>query len=109
MSATIIDIARHCGVSPGIVSRVLSTFRDDISSELSGSILDTANKLGYSASSATRTLGVLFMDESSKGLTHPFFASVLNAFKIEAESKGYDVIFINHRIGTDVLTYLEYC
>ena len=47
----------------------------------------------------THNLGVLFMDESAKGLTHPFFASVLNAFKMAAEARGYDVTFINHRIG----------
>ena len=57
----------------------------------------------------THSLGVLFMDESAKGLTHPFFASVLNAFKMAAEAGGYDVTFINHRIAGDILTYLEYC
>ena len=68
---------------------------------MSATILDDARR--------THSLGVLFMDESAKGLTHPFFASVLNAFKIAAEARGYDVTFINHRIGGDILTYLEYC
>ena len=30
-----------------------------------------------------------------KSLTHPFFVLVLNAFKMEAEARGYDVTFIN--------------
>ena len=109
MSASILDVAQHCNVSPGIAGRVLNAFQDDISDELRGRILDAAKELGYIASPHTRNLGVLFMDESAKGLTHPFFASVLNAFKISAESSGYDVTFINHCIGSDVLTYLEYC
>ena len=59
--------------------------------------------------SQTYSLGILFMDESEKGLTHPFFASVLNGFKIAAEARGYDVTFINQRVGNQVLTWLEYC
>ena len=109
MSATSIDVARHCNVSPGIVSRVLSACQSDISEETRDKILASAAELGYEASRKTRNLGVLFMDESAKGLTHPFFSSVLNAFKLAAESKGYDVTFINHCIGDNVLTYLEYC
>ena len=43
------------------------------------------------------TLGILFEDESCNGLTHDFFASVLNGFKTEAEKKGYEISFINTR------------
>lgn len=57
----------------------------------------------------THSLGILFAEESNRGLTHPFFASVLNAFKIAAEAQGYDVCFINRNIGSDVMTYLEVC
>ncbi|MBR4472973.1 MAG: substrate-binding domain-containing protein [Oscillospiraceae bacterium] len=57
----------------------------------------------------THSLGILFAEESNRGLTHPFFASVLNAFKIAVEARGYDVCFINRNIGTDAFTYLEYC
>jgi DNA-binding LacI/PurR family transcriptional regulator len=57
--------------------------------------------------SQTYSLGILFMDESEKGLTHPFFASVLNGFKIAAEARGYEVTFREfegrHEIPTDVL------
>ena len=109
MSATIIDVAHHCNVSPGIVSRVLDASRADIGEDLRRTVLESAQALGYVPSAKTHRLGVLFMDESAKGLTHPFFAAVLDAFKIAAESKGYDVTFINHRIGDNVMTYLEYC
>lgn len=43
------------------------------------------------------SLGILFDDEANNGLTHDFFAAVLNGFKKEAESKGYDITFINTR------------
>lgn len=109
MSATILDIARQCGVSPGIVDRVLSDSREEIGEETRDKIRTAAKELGYETSRRTHNLGVLFMDESAKGLTHPFFAAILNAFKIAAEARGYDVTFINHRIGGSVMTYLEYC
>ena len=109
MSATIIDVAHHCKVSPGIVRSVLDMPPAHISEELRRAILDSAQELGFTPSAKTHRLGVLFMDESAKGLTHPFFAAVLDAFKVAAETKGYDVTFINHRIGDNVMTYLEYC
>ena len=59
--------------------------------------------------SLTHNLGVLFVEESKSGLTHPFFANMLNAFKAEVEEKGYDITFINNRIGGDEATYLEHC
>ena len=43
------------------------------------------------------TLGILFDDEARNGLTHDFFASVLNGFKNQAEEQGYDITFINTR------------
>ena len=57
----------------------------------------------------THNIGVLFADESSNGLTHPFFASVLNAFKTEAENHGYDLTFINHNVGRDGSSFVDYC
>jgi len=52
-------------------------------------------------------LGVIFHDENGKGLLHPFFSTLINAFKNEAESRGYDVTFINHELGLK-MTYLEH-
>lgn len=57
----------------------------------------------------THNLGVLFVEESKSGLTHPFFANMLNSFKAEVEEQGYDITFINNRIGGDEATYLEHC
>lgn len=77
----------------------------------------TAQEIGYYPNAIARTLktnrsynlGVLFVDEHASGLTHAFFASVLNAFKTEAEQSGYDITFINHNIGGQKMTYMEHC
>ena len=34
----------------------------------------------------TPTLGILYADESGRGLTHPFFVLILDAIKSEAAS-----------------------
>ena len=55
-------------------------------------------------------IGVLFMDEAMSGLTHDYFANILNSFKVTAESKGYDITFINSSRKTKKeKTYLEHC
>ena len=49
-----------------------------------------------------RNLGILYQEESSKGLTHPFFILILNAVREEAEARGYDVTLIHHPLdGTE--------
>ena len=57
----------------------------------------------------TDNLGVLFVDEAQSGLTHEFFAAVLDSFKRHAEGRGYDITFINHNIGHSHSSYLEHC
>lgn len=55
------------------------------------------------------SLGILFHDEANGGLTHDFFAAVLNGFKKEAEKRGYEITFINNpkdKPGRD--TYLQH-
>ncbi len=46
--------------------------------------------------SRNNNLGILYQEESVKGLTHPFFSLIMNAFKDEAEKHGYDVSFLYH-------------
>lgn len=51
-------------------------------------------------------LGILYAEESGRGLTHPFFVLILNAIKTEAEARGYDITFIHPGAGED---YVEHC
>jgi LacI family transcriptional regulator/LacI family purine nucleotide synthesis repressor len=58
----------------------------------------------------TYNLGVLFVDEAQSGLTHDYFANVLNSFKGFAEKKGYDITFISAGNGGGKrMSYLERC
>lgn len=111
------DIARKCGVSTATVSKALNG-QPDIGEETRKRVTDMANELGYLANSAARALktnrtynlGVLFTDLGDRGLTHEFFAAVLNSFKSEAESKGYDITFIsNCNIDSRSASYLQHC
>ena len=57
----------------------------------------------------TRNIGILYADESDKGLTHPFFSLILNAFRSEAEAQDYDITFLCNS-GSEVYgTYSEHC
>ena len=116
MAVTIKDVAQNCGMSISTVSKVFNGY-PDISEATRRQVMETAHEIGYRPNALARALktnrsynlGVLFVDENISGLMHPFFAAVLNAFKAEAESRGYDITFINHNIGTMDMTYLEHC
>ena len=116
MSVTIKDVARCCGLSISTVSKVFNGY-PDISEATRRQVMESAREIGYKPNALARALktnrsfnlGVLFVDDNISGLTHPFFAMVLNAFKAEAERHGYDITFINHNIGTMEMTYLEHC
>jgi DNA-binding LacI/PurR family transcriptional regulator len=80
-------------------------------------VQETAKKMGYMPNfgakalktNRTYNLGVLFADKAHSGLTHSYFASVLNSFKNEAEANGYDITFISNNIGKNPLTFYEHC
>lgn len=104
MSVLIGDFAKKCGQPEAAVRQILGE-----AAKLSG-----AERVGLLRSAGLpvarmHNLGVLFVDESYSGLTHPFFAAMLNAFKQEAEARGYDITFINHNISGTGRTYLEHC
>lgn len=111
------DIASMCGVSVATVSKALND-QPDVGQETRDKIKALADELGYFTNSAARALktnrthniGVLFVDEGHRGLTHEFFAALLNSFKAEAEHCGYDITFINNRnVGGKPMSYLQHC
>ena len=113
---TIRDLSAACGLSVSTVSKALNGY-SDISDETRQTVISAAAELGYFPNATARALktsrshnlGVLFVDEYQSGLTHPFFASLLNAFKMEAESRGYDITFISSNLGASAMSYLSHC
>ena len=113
MAVTIGNIAQKCGLPEAVVERILSA-NDGIDFSIQRDVLDLACEMGYVPDAShikkqSRNIGVLFADESFNGLTHPFFASLLNAFKTEVENDNYDLTFINHSVGGDGSGFVDYC
>ncbi|MDD3428527.1 MAG: LacI family DNA-binding transcriptional regulator [Oscillospiraceae bacterium] len=110
------DISNKCNVSVATVSKALNGHRD-ISEATRKMVCKMAKEMGYLPNSAARALktnrtynlGVLFSDDTQSGLTHEYFSQVLDKFKVQAESSGYDITFINHNIGNKPMSYYEHC
>ena len=110
------DIAQRCGVSTATVSKALHD-QKDIGAETKNRIKKIAKEMGYLPNAAARVLktkesnniGVLYFDEAAMGLTHEYFAGVLNGIKAQAEMLGYDITFINTSPVGKKLSYLEHC
>lgn len=110
------DIAAECKVSVATVSKALNGY-SDISEETRSMIKTKAAEMGYLPNMAAVTLktsrtyniGILFEDAANSGLTHEYFAKVLQGIKSQAESLGYCITFITNRIGGKKITYSEYC
>lgn len=110
------DIALRCEVSVATVSKALNG-QPDIGEETRRRVEKVAKEMGYMTNAAARALktnrtyhlGVLFVDERRSGLGHEYFSAMLESFKVEAESHGYDITFINHNVGGKRTTYLQHC
>lgn len=110
------DISVRCGVSVATVSKALNDHKD-VSTATKEMIHRVAKEMGYFPNSQARALktnrtnniGVMFLDAAESGLTHDFFARLLNSFKTEAENSGYDITFINRDIGGRKMTTYEHC
>lgn len=111
------DISAACGVSVATVSKALND-HNDIGEETKLHIKTIAKEMGYFPNSSARALktnrsfnlGVLFVDEyPQSGLTHDYFSSILDSFKVTVEAQGYDITFINCNKGRkNRMSYLEH-
>ena len=112
---TIHDLAADLAISPGTVSKVLNG-TGHVSDATRKRIIDRAKQVKYVANHSARilkakhswTIGVVFSDIALFGLEHPFFGSVIQAFKNFIEDKGYEMVFIPKKIGEQEQTYLQW-
>ena len=54
-------------------------------------------------------LGIIYQEESGRGLTHPFFILILDAFKQRAEELGCEITFLNSQLAEKEVDYEAYC
>ena len=114
MTTSIRDLAAACGLSVSTVSKALNGY-PDVSEKTREQVRRAAESLGYHPSAIARSLktgrsfnlGVLYSDDTQSGFTHNYFGPVLQAFKQEAERRGYDITFISK--GQQGMTYLQHC
>ncbi len=110
------DISLRCGVSVATVSKAING-HSDIGERTAEHIRNVAKEMGYLPNAAARALktnrtynlGVLFIDNTHSGLTHEYFSSMLDSFKVEAEHLGYDITFISNNLGQYNMSYLNHC
>lgn len=114
--ATIQELSKICGVSVSTVSKALNGYTD-ISNKTRDYIIKTAKEVGYLTNGGQGTLklkktyniGVLFSTLTNLNLKNDYFTYILSAFRDEAEKFGYNITFIEHRVGSRSMTYLENC
>lgn len=111
------DIAKATGFSVTTVSKALNGYTD-ISDKTRDLIIAKAKEVGYVPNASARslvmkrsfTIGVILDDVSRDGLEHPFFGGVVQAFRVEIERKGYDMLMISNAIGqSPVDSYINHC
>lgn len=112
---TIKDISKKSGFSVTTVSKALNDY-SDISQETKDLILHLATEMNYIPNSQARslvtqrsyTIGIIFHEISGVGLQHPLFSKILETFKSEVENAGYDILFLSHKTGGQMGSYLQH-
>lgn len=113
---TIYDVAKEAGCSPTTVSKAFNNY-SGVNNATYKKIMEAADRLGYTpntnaralATKKTWLLGVLFSEDVNTGIAHPHFSEILQNFQVRAGECGYDVVFVNKRLGNREASYLEHC
>jgi len=113
---TLKHIAEHCDISVASVSKALNHM-PGVGAKTAEIIRKTARDMGYLPNAAAQALktnrsfniGVLLEDDESHGLLNQFFVTVLEGFRVIMETKGYDLMLMNHTVGKRRISYLEHC
>ena len=116
MKKTVHTIAEQLGLAPSTISKILNN-TGNFSQATRDKVLKYTQEIGYVPAVSARVLksnkswsiGVVYTEESSVGLEHPFFVSVLQHFKAYIEKSGYELSFIVKRLGQHEMSYLGWC
>ncbi len=116
MKLTIREIAKMAGVSPATVSKIINNY-DGISDKTKEKVLGIIESTGYQPTFSAKSLatkksnliGLIYAGKINVDLNHPFFNSVVNAFKKTVGNLGYDILIFsnenfNHERGEDYLS-----
>jgi DNA-binding LacI/PurR family transcriptional regulator len=112
---TIHDLAKALDLSSGTISKILNG-KGNIPHATRQRVIDYVKNTGYVASHSARilkashswTIGIVFSDIALFGLEHPFFGSIIQAFKNYIEEKGYEIVFIPKKLGVQEQSYLQW-
>lgn len=113
---TIYDISKSLNLAPSTISKVING-KGKVSTKTRKMVLNYIEEIGYVPNNSARmlksnrsyTIGVIFSEELSIGLEHPFFSSILQHFKSYVEDFGYELSFIVSKLGKHTLSYYEWC
>lgn len=117
MTLNIKTIAKMAGVSVSTVSKIINNY-SDVSEETKARVMEIMKETGYVPSNSAKTLatkkssliGVIFAGQLNIDFTHPFFVEVLNSFKKQMGTLGYDLLFFsNEKFKGDEADYLGRC
>jgi DNA-binding LacI/PurR family transcriptional regulator len=112
---TIHDLAKALNLSSGTISKILNG-KGNIPHATRQRVTDYVKNTGYVANHSARilkaahswTIGIVFSDIALFGLEHPFFGSIIQAFKNYMEEKGYEIVFIPKKLGEQEQSYLQW-
>ncbi len=110
------DISEKCRVSVATVSKALNG-RKDIGKDTREFVLKTAEEMHYHPNPIAKTLrtkyshtiGIILTGEDFCGLCDEFFSHLFLSIKNSCEDLGYELQFINKKVGNQSMTYLERC
>lgn len=114
---TIYDIAKHCGVSPSTVSKVVNNYQS-IPPSTRDKILKAMEELNYIPNSSATYLskgkssiiGILScFGTKITPFKHSLFNEILDSFQKEMNKNKYDLMFISRTVGKNDGTFLQNC
>ena len=95
---TIIDVAKHAGVSKTTVSRVIGGDGGNVRAETVERVQEAIQELGYThnaVASSLRTDRTNIIMLSLPDITNPFWPAVARGVQDKMETEGYAVVFAN--------------